>query len=101
MPCCQDGGGVSADGRRMLLLAASAGRWGLWLSRRSGSRACCGSCAGRPGIHAIGGMAGVGKTTFAVHAAHRLAGRAAGPAGGRGRAELEPWRSQSLRVQPG
>lgn len=24
-------------------------------------------------IHAIGGMAGVGKTTFAVHAAHRLA----------------------------
>jgi tetratricopeptide (TPR) repeat protein/transcriptional regulator with XRE-family HTH domain len=27
------------------------------------------------GIHAIDGMAGVGKTTFAVHAAHRLAGR--------------------------
>ena len=27
------------------------------------------------GIHAIGGMAGVGKTTFAVHAAHRLADR--------------------------
>src|SRR5690349_12557805 len=27
------------------------------------------------GICAIGGMAGVGKTTFAVHAAHRLAGR--------------------------
>ncbi len=26
-------------------------------------------------IHAIGGMAGVGKTTFAVHAAHRLASR--------------------------
>jgi tetratricopeptide (TPR) repeat protein/transcriptional regulator with XRE-family HTH domain len=26
-------------------------------------------------IHAIGGMAGIGKTTFAVHAAHRLAGR--------------------------
>jgi len=26
------------------------------------------------GIHAIGGMAGVGKTTFAVHAAHRLCG---------------------------
>ncbi|HXZ77704.1 MAG TPA: helix-turn-helix transcriptional regulator, partial [Streptosporangiaceae bacterium] len=25
------------------------------------------------GIHAIDGMAGVGKTTFAVHAAHRLA----------------------------
>ena len=32
--------------------------------------------AGRGGVvsvHAIGGMAGVGKTTFAVHAAHRLA----------------------------
>jgi tetratricopeptide (TPR) repeat protein len=27
------------------------------------------------GIHAIGGMAGIGKTTFAVHAAHMLAGR--------------------------
>jgi tetratricopeptide (TPR) repeat protein/transcriptional regulator with XRE-family HTH domain len=27
------------------------------------------------GIHAIGGMAGIGKTTFAVHAAHRLGGR--------------------------
>ena len=27
------------------------------------------------GIHAIGGMAGIGKTTFAVHAAHQLAPR--------------------------
>ena len=27
------------------------------------------------GIYAIGGMAGIGKTAFAVHAAHRLAGR--------------------------
>jgi class 3 adenylate cyclase/tetratricopeptide (TPR) repeat protein len=31
--------------------------------------------AGVVGIHAIGGMAGVGKTAFAVHAAHRLAGQ--------------------------
>jgi tetratricopeptide (TPR) repeat protein/transcriptional regulator with XRE-family HTH domain len=30
---------------------------------------------GLVGIHAIDGMAGIGKTTFAVHAAHRLAGR--------------------------
>jgi tetratricopeptide (TPR) repeat protein/transcriptional regulator with XRE-family HTH domain len=30
--------------------------------------------SGVVGICAIGGMAGVGKTTFAVHAAHRLAG---------------------------
>jgi tetratricopeptide (TPR) repeat protein/transcriptional regulator with XRE-family HTH domain len=29
---------------------------------------------GAVGIHAIDGMAGIGKTTFAVHAAHRLAG---------------------------
>jgi tetratricopeptide (TPR) repeat protein/transcriptional regulator with XRE-family HTH domain len=30
---------------------------------------------GTVGIHAIGGMAGVGKTAFAVHAGHRLADR--------------------------
>ena len=33
------------------------------------------SAGGVVSIHAIGGMAGVGKTAFAVHAAHRLAGR--------------------------
>ena len=37
-----------------------------------------GAAAGAGGvvsIHAIGGMAGIGKTAFAVHAAHQLAGR--------------------------
>jgi tetratricopeptide (TPR) repeat protein/transcriptional regulator with XRE-family HTH domain len=34
-----------------------------------------GSAGGVVGIHAIGGMAGVGKTAFAVHAAYRLADR--------------------------
>jgi hypothetical protein len=33
------------------------------------------SAGGAVGIHAIGGMAGVGKTAFAVHAAHHLADR--------------------------
>jgi tetratricopeptide (TPR) repeat protein/transcriptional regulator with XRE-family HTH domain len=32
------------------------------------------AAGGVVGIHVIDGMAGVGKTTFAVHAAHRLAG---------------------------
>ena len=32
-----------------------------------------GSRAGTVAVHAIGGMAGVGKTAFAVHAAHQLA----------------------------
>jgi tetratricopeptide (TPR) repeat protein/transcriptional regulator with XRE-family HTH domain len=34
-----------------------------------------GGLGGMVSIHAIGGMAGVGKTAFAVHAAHRLADR--------------------------
>jgi tetratricopeptide (TPR) repeat protein/DNA-binding XRE family transcriptional regulator len=37
--------------------------------------AAAASEAGVVGIHAIGGMAGVGKTALAVHAAHRLADR--------------------------
>ena len=37
--------------------------------------AATGAVEGVVGIHAIGGMAGVGKTAFAVHAAHRLAAR--------------------------
>ena len=33
------------------------------------------AAAGVIGIHAVDGMAGIGKTTFAVHAAHQLAAR--------------------------
>jgi tetratricopeptide (TPR) repeat protein/transcriptional regulator with XRE-family HTH domain len=33
------------------------------------------AAGGVVGIHAIDGMAGIGKTSFAVHAAHQLAGR--------------------------
>jgi tetratricopeptide (TPR) repeat protein/transcriptional regulator with XRE-family HTH domain len=36
--------------------------------------AAAGGGGGVVGIHAIGGMAGIGKTTLAVHAAHQLAG---------------------------
>ena len=37
--------------------------------------AAAAGAGGVVGIHAIGGMAGVGKTALAVHAAHKLAGR--------------------------
>ena len=40
------------------------------LLRRVGTLAAAG---GVVGIHSVDGMAGIGKTTFAVHAAHRLA----------------------------
>ena len=39
-----------------------------------GTLAAVAAGGGVVGIHAIDGMAGIGKTTFAVHAAHRLAG---------------------------
>ena len=45
---------------------SSGGCWGIW--RGGGGRGVVGICA-------IGGMAGIGKTTLAVHAAHRLAER--------------------------
>ena len=47
-----------------------SGSWRSWWTRRPAADA-----GGVVGIHAIGGMAGVGKTAFAVHAAHRLADR--------------------------
>jgi tetratricopeptide (TPR) repeat protein/transcriptional regulator with XRE-family HTH domain len=43
------------------------------LARLMGAIDTLAANAGAVGIHAIDGMAGIGKTTFAVHAAHRLA----------------------------
>ena len=54
-------------------IAAFTGRQAE-LARLMGTLASMTVRGGVVGIHAIGGMAGVGKTTFAVHAAHRLAG---------------------------
>ena len=45
------------------------------LARLTAGLADTAATGGVVGIHAIGGMAGIGKTTLAVHAAHRLAGR--------------------------
>src|SRR5262249_34251513 len=43
------------------------------LARLMGTLTTVAADGGVVGIHAIGGMAGIGKTTFAMHAAHRLA----------------------------
>jgi tetratricopeptide (TPR) repeat protein/transcriptional regulator with XRE-family HTH domain len=45
------------------------------LARLAGALDDLSANGGVVGIHAIDGMAGIGKTTFAVHAAHRLAER--------------------------
>jgi tetratricopeptide (TPR) repeat protein/transcriptional regulator with XRE-family HTH domain len=55
-------------------IAAFTGRQAE-LSRLLEALAATAAGGGVVGIHAIGGMAGVGKTAFAVHAAHRLAER--------------------------
>ena len=44
------------------------------LTQLLGILAAAAANGGVVGIHAIDGMAGIGKTTFAVHAAHQLAG---------------------------
>jgi tetratricopeptide (TPR) repeat protein/transcriptional regulator with XRE-family HTH domain len=54
-------------------LAAFTGREGE-LARLAGAVDGLSANGGVVGIHAIDGMAGIGKTTLAVHAAHRLAG---------------------------
>jgi len=54
-------------------IAAFTGRQAE-LARLMGALATAAAAGGVVGIHAIDGMAGIGKTAFAVHAAHRLAG---------------------------
>jgi transcriptional regulator with XRE-family HTH domain len=54
-------------------VAAFTGRHGE-LAQLMATLAAATTGGGVVGIHAIDGMAGIGKTTFAVHAAHRLAG---------------------------
>jgi tetratricopeptide (TPR) repeat protein/transcriptional regulator with XRE-family HTH domain len=53
-------------------IAAFTGRQAE-LARLMGAIDALAADGGVVGIHAIDGMAGIGKTTFAVHAAHRLA----------------------------
>jgi tetratricopeptide (TPR) repeat protein/transcriptional regulator with XRE-family HTH domain len=53
-------------------IAAFTGRQAE-LAQLMGTLAAVAAGGGVVGIHAIDGMAGIGKTTFAVHAAHRLA----------------------------
>jgi tetratricopeptide (TPR) repeat protein/transcriptional regulator with XRE-family HTH domain len=55
-------------------IASFTGR-GAELARLAGAVTGAAAGGGVVGIYAIGGMAGIGKTTLAVHAAHRLAPR--------------------------
>jgi transcriptional regulator with XRE-family HTH domain len=70
------GAGSAAVASRTLPrdIAAFTGRAGE-LERLLAGLAGAAPGGGVVGICAIGGMAGIGKTTLAVHAAHRLAGR--------------------------
>ena len=69
------GDGAAAAATRTLPrdIASFTGR-AAELAQLTGAAAAGGGVGGVVGIYAIGGMAGVGKTAFAVHAAHRLAG---------------------------
>jgi tetratricopeptide (TPR) repeat protein/transcriptional regulator with XRE-family HTH domain len=66
------GGGLAAATRTLPRDIASFTGRETELAELAGA---AGTSNGVVGIHAIGGMAGIGKTTFAVHAAHQLAPR--------------------------
>ncbi len=65
--------GASAAARTLPRDIASFTGRGPELRKLVGAVAGATGAGGVVGIHAIGGMAGIGKTTLAVHAAHRLA----------------------------
>jgi tetratricopeptide (TPR) repeat protein/transcriptional regulator with XRE-family HTH domain len=69
-------GGAAAAATRTLPRDIASFTWrGAELTRLAGAVAGATAGGGVVGIHAIGGMAGIGKTTLAVHAAHQLAPR--------------------------
>jgi tetratricopeptide (TPR) repeat protein/transcriptional regulator with XRE-family HTH domain len=69
------GEGATAAATRTLPrdIASFTGR-AAELAQLTGAVTGAAAGGGVVGIHAIGGMAGIGKTAFAVHAAHQLAG---------------------------
>jgi class 3 adenylate cyclase/tetratricopeptide (TPR) repeat protein len=71
----QPGGGVAATTRTLPRDIASFTGRQQELQVLVDAAAGTAGPGGVVGIHAIGGMAGVGKTAFVVHAAHRLADR--------------------------
>jgi tetratricopeptide (TPR) repeat protein/transcriptional regulator with XRE-family HTH domain len=68
-------GGVAAATRTLPRDIASFTGRARELAELVAAVAGAADAGGVVGIHAIGGMAGIGKTAFAVHAAHGLAGR--------------------------
>ncbi len=72
----QEGPGAFAAATRSLPrdIAAFTGRQAELAQLMGALAAAAAAGGGVAGIHAIDGMAGIGKTTFAVHAAHRLTG---------------------------
>jgi tetratricopeptide (TPR) repeat protein len=68
-------GGAAAATRTLPRDVASFTGRGPELRQLAGAAAAAAGSGGVVGINAIGGMAGVGKTAFAVHVAHQLAPR--------------------------